>query len=91
MNKSGGVEGAVIGRGAAVAFFFALIVLVFAASVALVMEHRGQLGTSIVLAAIAASGLQWLAGRVTVMGETNDTPKTHRILDGPRTDTCDER
>ena len=89
--KTGGVEEAVIGRGAAIVFVLALIVLAFAASVVLVMEHRGQLGTSIVLAAIAASGLQWLAGRVRVMGETNDTSETNRVRSTGGIDPCDEQ
>ena len=91
MNKSGGVGSANMERGAAVTFVFALIVLAFAASIALVVEHRGQLGTSIVLAAIAASGLQWLAGRVMAPGGVHDIAKSERIADGTGTGAGVER
>lgn len=78
--KNGGVALAgEVERGAAWAFVYALAVLALSVAVVLVAEDRGQLGTSIVLAAIAASGLARLAGRGSGAGAAHDQTATDRV------------
>lgn len=89
--KTGGLARTAINkRGAAVAAFIALMALMIAAAVVLVVEHRGQLGTSLLLACTAASGLSWLAGQVSGAGAAHDPKETDRVRSSRRFATSTE-